>query len=662
MLLHHVEWTNDLDFAKEMFDTVRRVLDYEARVFDPDRDGLYRNQLNTWVSDSHWYNGGGCAQASAYNYRANDCMTRIARKLGKDPAPFAARAAKIKRAMQETLWLPQKGVMAEYIDTVGRRLIHPSPELATIYHSIECDTVDAFQAYQMLRFTETDLRNDCTLARKGRLVWSSNWYPQHFTSCGLYSDENLGLALACFQNGQATKGMDILNGLVDAHFLGKTPGAVGHCMTSSGYNGGAIDFADIVSMHLRLIVEGLFGVRFKLLNERVEIAPNLPRDWSYAELRTKDISLGYHREDNEENLTIYCERPAQRVVRLPLRSTRLKAVQVNGLPVKYQIEPEINRCSVVVEADQTGTLYVFLIHDDGTPPGLRLPESVQEGDGIRIESTKGRVVEYKDPSGTLAGVAVDGGTLQAKAVGGPGAHTVFVRVNADQWDGWLAADFVVPPKPRPQRAEPKGRFVPIDISTHFNISLAEIHSLKYRSPRGADGVGENGRSRWDDGNHGGPYKVIVKDQALRECQGKFRTLSGIDFLTPPTGPNAACVSIWDNFPREIMVPLAGRATELAVLFIGVTNPMQARVENARFVVRYADESTEEAALINPDNFDDWLDPAVQRQNETVYFSDYNHAIVQRILLDPTKELKGLTVQAVANEVILGVLGVSLRME
>ena len=67
-----------------------------------------------------------------------------------------------------------------------------------------------------------------------------------------------------------------------------------------------------------------------------------------------------------------------------------------------------------------------------------------------------------------------------------------------------------------------------------------------------------------------------------------------------------------------------------------------------------------SSLINPKNFDDWLVAATQRENETVQFSDYNHAIVQRIKLDPTKPLKSLVVRGTANEVIVGVLGVAIR--
>jgi len=88
--------------------------------------------------------------------------------------------------------------------------------------------------------------------------------------------------------------------------------------------------------------------------------------------------------------------------------------------------------------------------------------------------------------------------------------------------------------------------------------------------------------------------------------------------------------------------------------------MQSYVENARFIVTYDDDSKQIISLIHPKNFDDWLVPALQTENETVYFSDYNHGIVQRIALEPKKNLNKITVEAVANEVIVGLIGISIR--
>lgn len=70
------------------------MLDWEERIFDYDNDGLYQNFLNTWISDGHSYNGAGCAQSSAYNFRANLIMAKIAKKLQQPNKVFLDRANK----------------------------------------------------------------------------------------------------------------------------------------------------------------------------------------------------------------------------------------------------------------------------------------------------------------------------------------------------------------------------------------------------------------------------------------------------------------------------------------------------------------------------------------------------------------------------------------
>ena len=167
---------------------------------------------------------------------------------------------------------------------------------------------------------------------------------------------------------------------------------------------------------------------------------------------------------------------------------------------------------------------------------------------------------------------------------------------------------------------------------------------------------------WDEQHLGGPHAVMVDDTLLRNCGGTFRTLRGVPFHSPASGNNVACASVWENFPDQLSIPLAGNGSELTVLLIGVTNAMQAHVENGRITVQYLNGQEEMVQLVNPVNFDDWMISATQRANETVRLSDFNHAIVQRLRLDPTRPLKSFTVQGTANEVIVGVLGVSVRRQ
>ncbi len=663
MILHEIEWTGDTSYAKGVFDNISGVLDWEKRILDPDNDHLYQNWLNTWISDAHSYNGGGCAQSSAYNYHANKVMANLASRLGRNPEPFLSRSKKIQDAVQKTLWIPDKGVMAEYIDVIGNKLLHPSPELATIYHSIEAGVVDPFQAYQMLTFTENILRNEKTKARNGRLVWSSEWYPQNYSSCGLYTAENIHLAWAYFMCGQTQKGHELLKGIVDTNFLSCSPGAVGHCLAPDGYSGGSTDFTDIDSMYLRLIVEGLFGIRFNLLNDEILIAPNFPSEWEHASLKVADASLKYQRKDQKEIFYLQSETKANRIFSIPLRSSKVEDVFLNDHSVGYRIEPGIGYSKLIVESKQTGSIKIEVDHASTPIPKLVYNRNVSSGERIDFLVDRGFISEIKDPSGCLFLINQNGTTINAEVKALSGNQTVFMHVKEKDWDGWLAADITIDKKQSAIKpvSIPGKNYNPVDISKYFNISLTEIHKQKYWNPR-PEGysimANLNGRFGWD-WNHAGMNKIVVDDQNLRSSGGKYLTANGIPFFTPERGANAACVSIWKNFPEETSFSLSGKGNELAIFFVGVTNPMQSRVENARFTVEYSDGTEEKVSLTNPVNFDDWLVASVQQGNETEYFSDYNHGIIQRISLNPSKELKALKVRAVANEVIVGILGVSV---
>jgi hypothetical protein len=669
MLIHHLEWRGDAGLAKEMFKNIKGVLDWEERILDPDQDGLYQNFLNTWISDGHSYNGGGCAQASAYNYRANMMMAKIAGRLGYPDKAFKKRAEKILKAINAKLWIPSKGVIAEFIDTIGNKLLHPSPELATAYLAIDCGVADMFQAYQALRFTETDLRNEKTLNRKGRLVYSSNWYPKKYSTCGLYTAENIHLALAYFKSGLKDKGLDILNAIVDAYFSGKNPGLSSHILSAHGFaEGGDLDFSDVSSMYLRLVVEGLFGARFHLLDGLVEIAPNFPAGWTHADITLKDISLNYYREGQEENLTVHCGPKARKRIRLPMRSARVVEVLLNGVPVKYNIEPAVTGCFIAVETETAGFIHLQVIHGREPAPAIAYSPATFAGNKILVETSAGEIVDYKDPSGAFENISISRDKLSAGVKSEAGAHALFVRVRAGQYDAWMAADFLIEEKTFPEKNILPGKgargkkFAALDIAKYFNDSLKEIHTRQYMSPRPKGysiGVRLNGRYAWD-WNQRGHNAVQVDDSALRQAKGVFHSPSGIGFRVPEKGPDVACVSMWDNFPTSLRIPLEGKASELALFFIGVTNPMQSYVENARFTVAYRDGTRQTTSLVHPLNFDDWLNAALQTRNETVYFSDYNHGIVQRIRLEPGKKLAGITIKAVANEVIIGLLGISIR--
>ncbi|OHB58855.1 MAG: hypothetical protein A2Y12_00355 [Planctomycetes bacterium GWF2_42_9] len=668
MSLRYLERTADLKFAKQIFEDLKGILDWEERILDPDKDGLYQNFLNTWISDGHSYNGGGCAQASAYNYFANNMMAKIAKKLKLPNKVFEKRMKKISKAVNDKLWMTSKGLIAEYIDTIGNKLVHPSPELSSIYLAVDTGIVDMFQAYQMFRFTETELCNEQTINREGRLEYSSNWYPKKYSTCGLFPAENMHLALAYFKTGLKEKAHDILNAIVDGYFLGKNPGLIAHVVSGHGFGDlGDLDFTDVSSMYIRLIVEGLYGIRFHLMDDFIEISPGLPADWTDANIKLKDIAYSYYRNGSQENLSLYCDKNCRKVIKLSLRSAKIETVLINNRIAEYRIEAGVNCCYLIVEVHSAGFNYLKVIYGNEMIPSIKYSQKTLKGNEIYAEISDGEIIEYKDPTDAFENISILGSKLKAQVKADAGNHTIFLRVKADDFHAWMPADFKIEEKETVKDIISFGKnitnqFEPINISKYFNSSLIELHTLEYKSPRPEGysiGVRLNGRYAWE-WNHAGHNAVIIDDTVLRKSKGMFKTKSDIKFSTPENGNNIVCASMWDNFPTVIDIPLKVNGKELALFFIGVTNAMQCWVENARLTVTYNDKSKQVVNLIHPKNFDDWLVPALQQENETVYFSDYNHGIVQRILLNHQKEVSKLSIEAIANEIIIGILGISIR--
>ena len=353
-ILYDWEWTGDLPFMTRAFDFIADKLLWEERCLDPDGDGLYENWLNTWVSDAHWYNGSGCIQASVYNWRANRLMADIARRLGKDPSLFQARAEKIKRACERLLWAPHEGVYAEYRDALGHQRPHTAPEQASIYHPIDFRFCDELQSYQMLRYSEYAIKNEVgTVPRGGRLVWSSNWLPPLYSSHGLYPQETINLLLGYYRLGLADKADTLLKGIEASFFMGPCPGGIAHNQRPDGTHHGSTDFTDTTSMFIRTVVEGLFGVQMNVPEDRVTVQPCFPRDWDHASIRAADIAYEYTWDGTAERIHIRTPKRLAYQVRLMARTARVDSVRLNGAEARFQWEPGIGRAWVVVQAPQS---------------------------------------------------------------------------------------------------------------------------------------------------------------------------------------------------------------------------------------------------------------------------------------------------------------------
>jgi len=662
MMLHYMEWSGNLDFAAKHFDDMCAMVDYETRIFDPDDDGLYQNMLNTWISDGHQYNGAGCNQATAYNYRANLVLSQIAEKIGRDGKRFAQRAEKIKNAM-EKLWMPHDGVYAESLDTIGNCLLHPALELPSVYHPIDSFMIDHRKAYRVLRYTEKHLKSISTPGRGGRLSYSSNWLPKQYSSCGLFPSENAHLALAYFQVGLKEQGKKLLDGVTDCFFTGRNPGMAPHIQSNRcTADFGDQDFTDTSSMYLRMVMEGLFGIRINAMEGYVHIQPNLPAEWEHASLTLQDIALHYHRRGNEETFNVHCDRVETKRFRIPMRSADVELVLLDGQVVPYEVEAGVNNSFIIVKTDMMGKFRLQVIHGKQPVPTVSVSETVLVGNKLVAQVKGGTLTEVYDVSEVLEDITTAGNKVYARAKNIPGDHTLFLRVKSGKYDAWLAADYDIEGEDIEEAPLEDNPFEAVDMTGFFNCNLVDIHKQSYVHPLPKGLVYrlyKTGRAGHNWSQFG--YRAIYTDDTFfRTSGGTVHSPSGIPFATPTENENLACVSIWDAFPNDITIPLKGKGQEVAVCFIASTYWMHTGVENARFTVTYTDGTVESTSLVYPISIDDWQTSALTTESEIFYFNNYNHATVKRFRIDPTKELADIRIEAVANEVILGVVGISIR--
>lgn len=100
----------------------------------------------------------------------------------------------------------------------------------------------------------------------------------------------------------------------------------------------------------------------------------------------------------------------------------------------------------------------------------------------------------------------------------------------------------------------------VDLGGFFNDRVAEIFKHEYRSPRSPCCSLQIPLHGFGDWCYGGRDTPTIDDAALRIAAGpggRFVSPQGIPLATPGPGnaPNIIFTSLWDNFPKEVEVPL-----------------------------------------------------------------------------------------------------------
>ena len=642
----HLLWTGDTNYAAEMWPVIERHLAWERRLFrrefGPDKLPLYEAYAAIWASDDLGYNGGGTAHASAYNYFANKMAARVAKILGKDPTPYETEADLILRGMNKYLWLANEGNFAEFKDLLGLQLVHPNSGLWTFYHTMDSEVPTPLQAWQMSRWIDNSIAH---IPIEGPNVPDENlftlpetsWMPYQWSLNNVVMAEAAHTALGLWQANRPETAFQLFKGeLLDSAFLGLCPGNFG-AMTSHDMARGEAqrDFADAIGINSRAFVEGLFGVKPDVLAGELKIVPGFPAKWDHAGIRHPDFNFAFHRD---------------------------------GLTETYLVEPKFLK-----------------------PMGLNLqiaalrtePEVAVNGKAAKwnwVEDLFGvRRIEIESPAAEKFQVSVNWkGEIPSAKLGPEVPPVAPEKIAAFDWSQKISAE---------------EKFETINLASFFNDKVTQIFRNEYRAPRSSFAslaTPDHGIGGWCEPD----ASFDVDDSGLRTLAakngGQIVLPDGIPLATPggDGAKNILFTSQWDNYPREVSVPLSGKSSHAFLLMAGSTDAMKSRVDNGEVMVTYTDGKSARLALNNPVNWwpidqdyfiddfafrrDEPIPPRVDLRTGRIRILDVasfkgkggkvpgGAATVLDLPLDPTKELKSLTVRALANEVVIGLMSVTLE--
>ncbi len=670
-LLWHFNWTGDLEYARRMWPVLTRHLAWEKRNYDPDNDGLYDAYACIWASDALYYNSGAVTHSSAYNYRSNRLAAMIAEKIGEDPAPYREEADRILKALNARLWIPERGHWAEFQDFMGHKRLHTSPGVWAIYHALDSDIADPFQAYLATSYVDREIPHipvcgDGLKDEGYATISTTNWLPYSWSINNVAFAEVMHTALAYFQAGRADAGFHLLkSSVLDGMYLGESPGNFGQISFYDAARGECYrDFGDPIGVASRVLIQGLYGILPDAMNGRLLVKPGLPSSWLFASLHTPDIDFDFkHTNETATSYAIIHRLPAVRTLELqfPAQRSEVAKLTVNGKPATWTlVENSISRpvLSVVIPASSDEKVEINIEWGGevlGSPTKSQIEAVSAEAPVCFVPMQQGDMKWWVPVDNPLSADKDD--SIQFSA---------FAKVNSSKCE-------------------------PVVMDEQFNSAVTDIFRNEYLSPRSPyttlqipkQGIGE-----WCHPLH----TVDIDDSGLRSSvqKGVLNTKLGVPFRTPAEGQNIAFTSLWDNYPDSLTVSLKGKASRAYLLMAGSTNHMQCHIDNGLIRVYYKDGTCDKMALRNPDNwapiehifFEDGLAfnrhaPALYRLRlktgeisnnfgEELGFPgasrelDGGAAILLEMPLNPDKKLSHLVLETLSNDVVIGLMGITLQ--
>ena len=610
-LLWHFQYDADTTYMRKMWPVIKLHLAWEKRNYDPDGDHLYDAYCCIWASDALYYSGGAVTHSSAYNYRGNKLAARIAAIIGEDAEPYRKEADAILKAMDERLWLPKNGVWAEYQDAMGLKRTHDHPAVWSIYTPIDCGACTPRQAFFATRYIDDHIPHIDVENTGLYTISTSDWLPYSWSINNVAAAEVMHTALAYFEAGRSEEAYRLMKAnILDQMYYGASPGNFGQISYYDAARGECYrDFGDCIGISSRTLLQGLFGIIPQALDGKCIVRPGFPMEWDSASVKTPYLAYKFTRKND------VC---------------------------RYEITQNFRQPLKIVFRQNLGNGQYRDI--EGTAEAHQVIE-VSQRDGSFVTLPMSQMSQKNRPSVILG--------LEE-----PDVTNAF-------------------------RMEKIERF--------FNAEVDDIYKNKYLSPRPltttlqipTQGIGEWCHPQLTAEINDSVFRTLIKN-------GVF-DVAGVPFRTPAEGWNVIYTSLWDNYPDTVVIPLKGKAGSAYLLMAGSTNHMQSRIDNGLVIVTYQDGSKDTLALRNPDNWcpieqDYYVDGKAFQTADSrpyrvclgtgdvsrdlgkslgiqgVYGREIPGGAAQmlRMRLNPQKKLKSLTVRTLSNDVVIGLMALTLQ--
>jgi hypothetical protein len=697
VLLRHLTWTGDLEFAREIWPALQRHLAWEHRLFRRTYAGangkelpLYEAYAAIWASDNLQYNGGGVAHSSAYNVFALRTAAKLAKALGEDGAAYEAEAELVQRGMQELLWVPGQGVFGESKDLMEPQTVYTNPALWTVYHTIDSGVPTPSQAWQMVAerlaaLKHVPVHGDGVPDGGWYMLPCSDWLPYMWSLNLLLLAENMHMALAMWQTGMRDEAYRIFKGnLLDSMYMGLCPGDFHMTSTLDVHRQEAQrDFGDPIGISSRALVEGLFGVQPDLIAGEVRIRPGFPSEWERASLKLKDFDFAWKREGLQETLE-FTSRLAKAVplsLTLPARTTSLPVVMSNGRRVTCAFDASaVGAPALTVRLPAMRSNRISVEWHGRAPSHVPAQRSYRVGEALELPvGIASRQVEDPQTSLSNGRVAV------------AGFHTVFANVREAECAWSMPISFEAKAEaPLFAAVPPRSADVPeeqLDLSSVLKHKVTEIFTRVYAKPRSpycSLAFPDKLLGGW--ANPDG--RAIIDDAGLRAAGGLLKTAIGVSFATSG-GDAANCmfISHWEQDESSVNIPLSGRAHGIYLLMTGSTLPQCSRMQHGTVSVTYSDATSAKLSLRNPETWwpieqdyllDDYLfvndaplPPRVDLRTGQTRILDAasfhgegrtvlgGAATILHLALDPAKELVSLQVEVDLYGIVVGLMAATL---